>query len=178
MSKRIGIFENGAASPSQGYRERVLRLINTCRTEGAELLAGGAAPDREGFLVRPTVFASTTGKALTLVREEAFGPVLVAIPYDDLDNVVRNANEPVYGLSASICTSDIDKGSWLAATSRPAPCKSTAITLSPPRSVGSSRLASAASTAGPRSKSIRRPNRSTWPSRLVAGSKNEQIFFD
>ncbi len=94
---------------SKNQQESVLRFIDTGRKEGAELLAGGAAPDGEGYFVQPTVFANTTGHPLTLTREEVFGPVLIAQPYDDIEEVVREANNSVYGLSASVWTSNISK---------------------------------------------------------------------
>ena len=99
---------------SQRQRENVLRLIETGRTEGAELVAGGSAANRDGYFVQPTVFANTTGHQLTLTREEVFGPVLIAEPYDDLEQVVREANNTVYGLGASVWTSDISKALRLA----------------------------------------------------------------
>lgn len=92
---------------SRRHRERVLGLIRTGTSEGAELLAGGDAPDRPGYFVRPTVFAHTSGTPLTLVREEVFGPVLVAMPYDTIDDVIRQANDTEYGLAASVWTTHI-----------------------------------------------------------------------
>jgi phenylacetaldehyde dehydrogenase len=94
---------------SQRQRENVLRFIDTGLKEGAQLVAGGAAADRDGYFVQPTVFANTTGHPLTLTREEVFGPVLIAQPYDDLEEVVREANNTVYGLGASVWTSNISK---------------------------------------------------------------------
>ncbi|MGA2201705.1 MAG: aldehyde dehydrogenase family protein [Terriglobales bacterium] len=94
---------------SQRQRENVLRFIDTGVKEGAQLVAGGTAADRDGYFVQPTVFANTTGRPLTLTREEVFGPVLIAQPYDDLEEVVREANNTVYGLAASVWTSNISK---------------------------------------------------------------------
>ncbi|MGO9403851.1 MAG: aldehyde dehydrogenase family protein [Terriglobales bacterium] len=94
---------------SQRQRENVLRFIDTGVKEGALLVAGGTAANRDGYFVQPTVFANTTGHQLTLTREEVFGPVLIAQPYDDIEEVVREANNTVYGLGASVWTSNISK---------------------------------------------------------------------
>ncbi len=94
---------------SAHHRERVMRLIATGAAEGAEVVAGGVAPQGPGYFVRPTVIANTANRPLTLVREEVFGPVLVAMPYDDLDDVLREANQSAYGLGASVWTNRLDK---------------------------------------------------------------------
>ena len=94
---------------SQKQRETVLGYIDVGLKEGAQLLAGGAAAKRNGYFVQPTVFANTTGHPITLTREEIFGPVLIAQPYDDLEEVIREANNTVYGLGASVWTSNISK---------------------------------------------------------------------
>jgi phenylacetaldehyde dehydrogenase len=94
---------------SRQQRENVLKLIETGRKEGAELIAGGEVGDREGYFIKPTVFANTTGHALTLTREEVFGPVLIAEPYTDIEDAIRAANSSTYGLSASVWTSNMSK---------------------------------------------------------------------
>jgi phenylacetaldehyde dehydrogenase len=94
---------------SQRQRDKVLGLIATGTKEGAELVTGGSASDRDGYFVQPTVFANTTGRSLTLTREEVFGPVLIAQPYDDLEEVIREANDSIYGLGASVWTNNISK---------------------------------------------------------------------
>jgi acyl-CoA reductase-like NAD-dependent aldehyde dehydrogenase len=91
---------------SSAQRERVLAYIDTGRSEGAELVAGGRAIERDGFFVEPTLFTATSD-ALRVSREEIFGPVLVASPYDSEDEVIARANAGDYGLAAGVWTRDI-----------------------------------------------------------------------
>lgn len=94
---------------SARHRDRVMELIGTGAAEGGEVVAGGRAGDGPGYFVRPTVVANTGCKPLTLVREEVFGPVLVAMPFTDLDEVLAQANDSVYGLGASVWTHRLDR---------------------------------------------------------------------
>ena len=75
--------------------------------EGARA-AGGAAGEGEGYFVKPTVLVDTRDD-MRVVREEIFGPVVVAMPYDDLDEVARRANDTPYGLGASIWSNDLSR---------------------------------------------------------------------
>ena len=77
--------------------------------EGAELIAGGLGrPDGidKGWFVKPTVFVGTND--MVIAREEIFGPVLVIIPYEDLDDAVAIANDTDFGLGGYVNGADVD----------------------------------------------------------------------
>ncbi len=89
--------------------ETVQAYIAKGIAEGAELIAGGPGrPDGldKGYYVKPTVFVSDN--STTIAREEIFGPVLVLIPYDDLDHAVEIANDSPFGLAGYVDGEDIE----------------------------------------------------------------------
>jgi phenylacetaldehyde dehydrogenase len=93
---------------SQTQMERVCAYIESGREQGATVAAGGGRDGNVGYFVRPTVFADVNPK-MRVVQEEIFGPVLVVMPYTDLDEVVGWANDTMYGLGASIWSNDLSK---------------------------------------------------------------------
>lgn len=99
---------------STEQRDRVMGYIEAGRKAGASVLTGGDAPTAEGYYVNPTVLVDVSPD-MKVVREEIFGPVLVAQRYDDLDEVAKAANDTAYGLGASIWTKDLSSMHKLAA---------------------------------------------------------------
>ena len=87
---------------------RVQHYIEVGTSEGARLATGGnrTMADTGGFFLEPTVFADVDN-AMTIAREEIFGPVLSIIPFDDEADAIRIANDTSYGLSAAVWTSDL-----------------------------------------------------------------------
>jgi len=93
---------------SQEQWDRVNGYVGIGRDEGARVLTGGRRPPglERGFFFEPTVFVDATSN-MRIVREEIFGPVLTALPWKDVDDLVAMANDSEYGLSAGIWTNNL-----------------------------------------------------------------------
>jgi betaine-aldehyde dehydrogenase len=97
---------------AERQQERVEKYIALGQEEGARVVVGGngrpAGLDK-GWYVQPTVFADVDN-SMRIAQEEIFGPVLAVIPYDDLDDAVRLANDSEFGLAGSVWTADTALG--------------------------------------------------------------------
>jgi len=98
---------------SEEQFQRVTGYLESGRNEGATAVVGGGRFGDRGFFVEPTVLTNTHGN-MKVVKEEIFGPVVVAAPFSDLDEIAAQANDTVYGLGAGIWTKDISKAHALA----------------------------------------------------------------
>ncbi|WP_051423414.1 aldehyde dehydrogenase family protein [Arthrobacter sp. MA-N2] len=87
--------------------DRVLEYIKIGRAEGATVLTGGSASraHSSGYHIEPTLFTEVTND-MRIAQEEIFGPVLVAIPFDNADDAIAIANDSIYGINASVWSTD------------------------------------------------------------------------
>ena len=108
-------FDTGTTSGAivnQKQVDRVMGFIDRAPEQGARLVAGGDRPGGElaqGNFVNPTLFADVDN-SMSIAREEVFGPVLVAMPFDDEEHALKLANDTEYGLGAGVYTTNIARG--------------------------------------------------------------------
>ena len=91
------------------HRDRVHAYVEKGREEGAEVVVGGEAGDGAGAFYTPTLLAGVE-TSMTVAQEEIFGPVVVAIPFQDEKDAIRIANDVQYGLFATVWTGDPARG--------------------------------------------------------------------
>jgi (Z)-2-((N-methylformamido)methylene)-5-hydroxybutyrolactone dehydrogenase len=103
--------EMGTAANEPQFN-RILKLIEDAKGEGATLATGGKAAKGEGldkgFFIEPTIFTDVNN-SMTIAREEVFGPVLSIIPFDTEEEAIAIANDTVYGLASGVWTTNLSR---------------------------------------------------------------------
>ncbi len=94
---------------SEAHRDKIEAYVEIAKSEGANLVLGGCRPSapelQDGFFYMPTLFTNCTDD-MRIVREEVFGPVITVESFKTEEEVVRRANNTIYGLSAGFWTQD------------------------------------------------------------------------
>jgi acyl-CoA reductase-like NAD-dependent aldehyde dehydrogenase len=96
---------------SEEQLARIKGYVEIGRKEGASVLTGGESPHLEGklqkgYFFQPTILTGVTNR-MRVAQEEIFGPVTAIIPFKDEEDLIKQANETIYGLSAGIWTRDL-----------------------------------------------------------------------
>jgi betaine-aldehyde dehydrogenase len=94
---------------SFAHRDRIARMVDAARADGAQIVEGGRRPEGARFdagaFYMPTLVAGIDNRA-AIAQQEIFGPVLCVMPFDDEEDLVAQANDSAYGLAAGIWTAD------------------------------------------------------------------------
>lgn len=93
---------------SQLQYDRIMGYIKSGKDEGATCLIGGNREGQEGYFIQPTIFTDVKPE-MKIHKEEIFGPVVVVMKFKDEEDVVRQANDTIYGLASAIHSRDITK---------------------------------------------------------------------
>jgi acyl-CoA reductase-like NAD-dependent aldehyde dehydrogenase len=92
--------------------EKVKGFLESARAEGT-IVAGGAAMERAGYFIAPTIVRDVTDGD-RIVDEEQFGPILPLVKFDDIEDVIARANASDYGLGGSVWSKDIARATDIA----------------------------------------------------------------
>lgn len=93
---------------SQIQYDRIMGYIDSGKADGAKVHIGGQRVGSEGYFIAPTIFTETKPD-MKIVKEEIFGPVGVVIKFEDDEDIIKQANDTVYGLAAAVFSQNINR---------------------------------------------------------------------
>lgn len=106
-----GVFQG--AQTSQQQLSKILSYVDSAKSEGATLIAGGERLGDKGFFVKPTIFADVK-PTMKIYTEEIFGPFAAVTKFKTADEAIKLANDSEYGLAAGIHTKSLDTATYVA----------------------------------------------------------------
>ncbi|EDO36183.1 predicted protein [Nematostella vectensis] len=92
---------------------KILGLIESGKQQGAKVECGGGRHGNKGYFVEPTVFSGVQDD-MRIAKEEIFGPVMQILKFNEINEVIRRANDTTYGLAGAVFSKDIDKALMVA----------------------------------------------------------------
>eukprot|EP01098_Paradermamoeba_levis_P016277 TRINITY_DN8694_c0_g1_i1.p1 TRINITY_DN8694_c0_g1~~TRINITY_DN8694_c0_g1_i1.p1 ORF type:complete len:295 (-),score=75.53 TRINITY_DN8694_c0_g1_i1:182-1066(-) len=99
---------------SKAQLNSILDYIQIGKKEGAKLVFGGGVDQtqRKGFFVQPTVFVDVRDE-MRICKEEIFGPVMSILKFSDVNDVIKRANDSIFGLVGAVYTKDVNKSIYV-----------------------------------------------------------------
>jgi len=92
----------------QAQFDKILKYVEYGKQDGAKCVTGGKRHGVKGFFIEPTLFAGVTDE-MRISREEIFGPVMSALKFKNVDEIIKRSNDTNFGLAAAVWTRDVSK---------------------------------------------------------------------